>query len=57
MDSEPGVVPGLPDGFFLDQKSHFGDIMEDLGMKNVVIYSGHSEYFTTIGIFYGHLVI
>jgi hypothetical protein len=40
---------GLPDGFFSDQKSQFGHILEDLGMENVVIYSGHLEYFTTIG--------
>jgi hypothetical protein len=40
--------PGLPDGFFSDQNSQFGDILEDLGMENVVIFSGHLEYFTTI---------
>jgi hypothetical protein len=39
----------LPDGFFSDQKSQFGHIFEDLRMENVVIYSGHLEYFTTIG--------
>jgi hypothetical protein len=43
------VPPGLPDGFFSDQKYQFGKILEDLGMENVVIYSGHSEYFMTIG--------
>jgi hypothetical protein len=32
---------GLPDGFFSDQKSQFGYILEDLRMGNVVIYSGH----------------
>jgi hypothetical protein len=26
---------GLPDGFISDQKSQFGYILEDLGMKNV----------------------
>jgi hypothetical protein len=39
----------LPDGFFSDQKSRFGDILEDLGMENVDIYSGHLEFFTRIG--------
>jgi hypothetical protein len=39
----------LPDGFFSDQKYQFGKISEDRGMKNVVIYSGHLQYFTTIG--------
>jgi hypothetical protein len=40
---------GLPDGFFSDQKSQFGYILEGLRKDNVVIYSGHLEYFTTIG--------
>jgi hypothetical protein len=40
---------GLPDGFFLDQKSKFGNILEDIVMDIVVIFSGHLEYFTTIG--------
>jgi hypothetical protein len=39
----------LPDGFFSDQKSQFGHILEDLGMENVVINSGHLDYFATIG--------
>jgi hypothetical protein len=38
------VAPGLPDGLFSNQKSHFGSILEGLGMKNV-------------GIFYDHLKI
>jgi hypothetical protein len=42
--------PGLPEGFFSDQKSHFGHILEDLGMENVVINSGH------FGIFCDHWV-
>jgi hypothetical protein len=33
--------PGLPDGFFLDQKSQFVYILEELRMDNVFIYSGH----------------
>jgi hypothetical protein len=41
--------PGLPDGFFSDQKSQFEYILVDLEMENVVIYSGHIWYFTTIG--------
>jgi hypothetical protein len=40
---------GLPDGFFSDQKSQSGYILEDLGMENVEICSGHLEHFTTIG--------
>jgi hypothetical protein len=39
----------LPDGFFSDQKSQFGHILEDLRMENVVVYSGNLEYFTTLG--------
>jgi hypothetical protein len=33
---------------FSDQKSQFGYILEDLGMENVVLYSGHLKFFTTI---------
>jgi hypothetical protein len=44
-----GTRAGLPDGFFSDQKSQFGCILENPGMENVVIYSGHLENFTTIG--------
>jgi hypothetical protein len=50
----------LPDGFFSDQKYQFGSIFDDLGMENVVIYSGHLEYFTTIGHIlwaFGNLVV
>jgi hypothetical protein len=39
----------LPDGLFSDQKSLFGNILEDLGMEYVVLFSGHLEYFKTIG--------
>jgi hypothetical protein len=49
--------PGLPDGFFSDQKSQFGYILEDLSMENVVINSGRLEYFRPFGIRYGHFVI
>jgi hypothetical protein len=31
-----GCLVGLPDGFFTDQKYHFGKIREDLGIENVV---------------------
>jgi hypothetical protein len=51
---------GLPDGFFSDQKSQLGYILEDIGMKIVVIYSGHLEYFTTIGLLlrtFGNFVV
>jgi hypothetical protein len=42
-------LSGLPDDFFLDQKYQNGYILEGLGMENVVINSGHLEYFTTMG--------
>jgi hypothetical protein len=42
------TVPGLPDGFFSDQKSPFGYIL-DLVMENVFIYCGNLLCFTTIG--------
>jgi hypothetical protein len=32
---------GLPDGFFTDQNFQFGYFLENLGMENVVLYSGH----------------
>jgi hypothetical protein len=53
---------GLPDGLFSSQKSRLGDILEGLGMGNVLFYD-HLEYFTVIwynlwqfGIVCGHLV-
>jgi hypothetical protein len=46
---QPDSDTGLPDGFFSDQKSRFGYILEDLAMENVDIYSGRLEYFLTIG--------
>jgi hypothetical protein len=33
------LAPGLPDGFFSDQKSQFGYILEGFGMGNVTLYS------------------
>jgi hypothetical protein len=38
----------LPDGLLSNQKSQFGKILEGLGMENVGIFYGHSEYFTAI---------
>jgi hypothetical protein len=39
---------GLPDGFFSNQKSQFGYILEGLSLKNVDIFYGHLKYFTDI---------
>jgi hypothetical protein len=47
----------LPDGFFSDQKSQLGYILDEFGMENVVIYSVHLEFFTTTGEIFWHLVI
>jgi hypothetical protein len=41
--------PGLPAGFHSDRKSQYGYIWEDLEMVNIVIYSGHLEYYMTVG--------
>jgi hypothetical protein len=51
----PRCQPGLPDGFFSDQISKFGYILENIGMENVVIFSGHLEYLRPLGIIYCHL--
>jgi hypothetical protein len=40
---------GLPDCFFSDQIYKFGHILEDIAMENVIKFSGHSEFFTTVG--------
>jgi hypothetical protein len=40
---------GLPDGFFSNQKSQFGQILEDLRWENVDI-----SILWPFGIFYGH---
>jgi hypothetical protein len=37
---------------FQTKKYQFVNVMEELGVENVVIYSGHFEYFTTIGYIY-----
>jgi hypothetical protein len=34
---------------FQTKNPNFGHILEDLGMENVVINSGHLDYFATIG--------
>jgi hypothetical protein len=53
----------LPDGLFSNQKSHFGYILEGLGMENIFIFYDHLEYFIAIwsnlcqfGVVCGHLV-
>jgi hypothetical protein len=38
-------MSGLPDGIFLYQKYQFGHIFEGIGMENVGIFCGDSEYF------------
>jgi hypothetical protein len=40
--------PGLPDGFFSNQKFQFGLILEGPRLENVNIINGHLEYFTDI---------
>jgi hypothetical protein len=39
---------GLPDGFFSNQKSQFGQILEGLRLENMDIFYGHLEYSTDI---------
>jgi hypothetical protein len=39
---------GLPDGFFSDQKSKFGQILDGLRCGNVDIFYGYLGYFTTL---------
>jgi hypothetical protein len=50
-------IPGLPDAFFSDQKSQFGYILEDLGIENVEIYSGHWKILRSLGTVLGQLII
>jgi hypothetical protein len=38
---------------FQTKNPNSGYILEDRGMENVVIYSGHFEYFTTIAYILG----
>jgi hypothetical protein len=47
----------LPDGFFSDQKSHFGYILEDLGMEMLLYILVVWNILQPLGIFYGKLVI
>jgi hypothetical protein len=44
---------GLPDCFFSNKKSQFWYISDNRGMENGVLYSGHLEYFTTVGYILG----
>jgi hypothetical protein len=39
---------GLPDGFFSNQKSQIGSILEGPRLENVDIFYGHLEYYTDI---------
>jgi hypothetical protein len=47
----------LPDGFFPNQKSQFGQILEGLRWENVDILRAFWNIVWTFGIFYRHLVI
>jgi hypothetical protein len=38
----------LPDGVFAYQKSHFGSILDGLGLEKIGIFFGHLEYITGI---------
>jgi hypothetical protein len=56
-----GQCTGLPDGIFSNQKSHFGELLEGLAIKDVGIFFGHLVYTTAIlyilwsfCIFYGY---
>jgi hypothetical protein len=42
------LAPGLPDGFFSNQKSKFGQRLVGLRWENVNIFWGHLEYYTDI---------
>jgi hypothetical protein len=58
ITQHPLPKPGLPDGFFSDQKPLFGYILEDLGMENVVMYILVIwNILRPLSIFYGHLVM
>jgi hypothetical protein len=48
--------PGLPDGFFSNQKSQFESNLEGLGIENAVTFYDHLEYFTAIWYIYNLLV-
>jgi hypothetical protein len=43
-DAFGSLGPGLPDGLFSNQKSQFANILEGLGLENVVIFYDHEEY-------------
>jgi hypothetical protein len=42
------LKPGLPDGFFSNQKSQFGKILEGLRLENDDVFYGHLAYFMAI---------
>jgi hypothetical protein len=46
----------LPDGLFSNKKSHFGYILEGLGMENVGIFITIWNILWPFGKFYGSLV-
>jgi hypothetical protein len=46
----------LPDGFFSNQKSQFGQILEGLRWENVDIFMAVGNILLPLGIFYDHLV-
>jgi hypothetical protein len=49
MSADDDVLsPGLPDGFFSNQKFQFGQILEGLRWENVDKFYGHLEYFQNI---------
>jgi hypothetical protein len=43
-----GLLPGLPDCIFSNQKSQFGKFLGDLAMEDVRIFYGHFVYFPDI---------
>jgi uncharacterized membrane protein len=47
----------LPDGFFLNQKSQFGNILEGLDGKMLIYFSAFRNILRTFGIFYYYLVL
>jgi hypothetical protein len=47
-------TPGLPDGFFSDQKSQFDHILEDLRKEKFLAI--WNIFTTIVYTFYGHLV-
>jgi hypothetical protein len=46
--NEKGFEPGLPDDWFSNQKSQFGNILEGLAMENLCIFIDFLVYFVVI---------